>query len=260
MTNCQTLPTEKQDLGPFFSQKELASIDCERIPTHVAIIPDGNRRWAKKRLFGVLQGHVAGAENVVTIVRAAKELGIKTLTMWGFSTENWKRPLSEMTHLMSTIEAYLVRYQQMLVENGIRLRAIGNLEKLSKSFFEILQKTVEMTKECSGFECILAINYGGRDEILRAMHALLDDVMQKKIEHSALNEGLFSSYLDTKGMGDPDLIIRTSGELRISNFLLWQSAYSELYIDTTCWPDFTPKHLLAAIASYQRGERRIVGG
>jgi len=249
---------------PIFSPEDVASLNPTNIPKHIAIIPDGNRRWAKKRFFDAVksyvEGHIHGAENVVTIVQAAKELGVKKMTIYGFSTENWKRPKSEVIHLMHTIQSYLERYQKKLIENDIRLTAIGNCESLDKSLLQVLQKTIEMTKECNGFDCILAVNYGGRNELLRAVKTLLSDAQHNNIEPSAIDETLFSSYLDTKGLDDPDLIIRTSGEMRISNFLLWQSAYSELYIDETNWPDFTPNHLLKALVAYQGRERRKGGG
>jgi undecaprenyl diphosphate synthase len=236
-----------------FTKEELQRIDKAKIPTHIAIIPDGNRRWAEGFSFPTLKGHIAGADAAVEIVRAAKELGVKVLTLYAFSTENWKRPKDEVDHLMLTIEKYLTKHLDKLVDQNIRLRSIGRLDELPQNIKSIVDKATAKTAHCRGFDLVLAINYGGRDELVRAMHKLLQTNPQN------ITENLISQYLDTKELPDPDLIIRTSGEKRISNFLLWQSSYSELYIDQTAWPAFTPKHLLAAIMDYQTRKRRIGG-
>lgn len=239
----------------FFCDSDLESLDHTRLPQHIAIIPDGNRRWAKARFMPTLHGHIAGADTTVEIIRAAKALGIKTVTLYAFSTENWKRPGPEVDHLMHTIEQYLERYQNKLAENGIRLWAIGNLDGLGKSVQAIVEKTCQKTAHCSDFNFVLAINYGGKDEICRAVKRMLTE----KLSPDSISEKSFSQFLDTGNFSDPDLIIRTSGEMRLSNFLLWQSAYSELYIDSVQWPEFTPLHLLKAVREYQTRVRRIGG-
>ena len=244
----------KNNEGALFTKEELQSIESAKVPAHIAIIPDGNRRWAKTLLMPTLKGHIAGADAVVEIVRAAKTLGVKVLTLYSFSTENWKRPKDEVDHLMLTIEKYLTKHLDKLVEQKIRVRGIGRLEELPQSLKSIFEKTAAATKACSEFDLVLAINYGGRDELCRAMQKLFASQPQ------SITEASFSQFLDTNGLPDPDLIIRTSGEQRISNFLLWQSSYSELYIDQIAWPDFTPKHLLRAICDYQTRKRRIGGG
>lgn len=236
-----------------FTKEDLQRIDTTKIPAHIAIIPDGNRRWAQAVSFPTLKGHIAGADAAVEIVRAAKELGVKVLTLYAFSTENWKRPKDEVDHLMLTIEKYLTKHLDKLVDQNIRVRGIGRLDELPLSIKSILDKVTAKTANCTEFDLVLAINYGGRDELVRAMQRLV----QTKPEN--ITESLISQFLDTKELPDPDLIIRTSGEKRISNFLLWQSSYSELYVDQTAWPAFTPKHLLAAIIDYQTRKRRIGG-
>ncbi len=225
------------------------------VPYHIAIIPDGNRRWAKSRLLPKEMGHMAGYDRVVKIVQAAKEIGIKAITLFAFSTENWKRPDDEIAHLMRLTEEYLAAYQQKLITEGIRLSAIGNLEKLPKSVRTILNETIEKTKPCKDFDLILAINYGARDELVRAVAKIVKD----QIDPTNISEKTITDYLDTKDFPDPDLVIRTSGESRLSNFLLWQSSYAEVYIETASWPDYTPEHLLAAVKDYQRRERRLGG-
>jgi len=225
------------------------------VPHHIAIIPDGNRRWAKSRFLPKEMGHMAGYERVVKIVQAAKELGIKAITLFAFSTENWKRPEDEIAHLMKLTQEYLVSYQQQLVDEGIRLSAIGNLEKLPKGVRAILNETIEKTKNCTDFDLILAINYGGRDELVRAVA----QIVKEQIDPITISEKTITDHLDTKRWPDPDLVIRTSGESRLSNFLLWQSSYAEVYIETASWPDYTPEHLLAAVRDYQRRERRLGG-
>lgn len=255
----QTLITETSDRmkhpPEFFSASDIASISAKPLPKHIAIIPDGNRRWAKSHLLPTLQGHVAGADNTVQIIRAAKELGIGAVTFYAFSTENWKRPTAEIQHLMKTIGEYLDRYCNKLVASGIRLHVIGAPDGLGDTLKEILDTTCHKTAGCTDFDLILAINYGGRDEICRAVKKLI----AANINPTLISQEMISQFLDTKDFSDPDLIIRTSGEMRLSNFLLWQSSYSELYIDTTAWPDFTPNHLLQAVKVYQTRVRRIGG-
>lgn len=239
----------------FFSDLEQKLIDKTRVPSHIAIIPDGNRRWAKNHLLPAEKGHVAGADSVVRIVRAAKELGVKVLSLYSFSTENWKRPAKEIECLMQIIQEYLLSYQQMLLQHNIRLSVIGRLDPLPAGLKKVIDDTQAITKGCTGFDLVLAINYGGRDEIVRAIIRM----MSKKISPDDISEEVISQHLDTHSWPDPDLVIRTSGEKRLSNFLLWQSSYSEVYVDNIAWPDFTPKHLLHAICDYQTRERRLGG-
>jgi undecaprenyl diphosphate synthase len=255
---------QQLETSNFFQAAELQSLNPSTIPQHIAIIPDGNRRWATSRFLPSIQGHIAGADRSVQLVQAAQELGVKVVTLYCFSTENWKRPKPETEHLMNTIEDYLGRYQAKLVKNGVRLRIIGNKEGLGATLTKLLDKTELLTKECSNFELVLAINYGGRDEITRAIQKMLlsgrAEALLKEGATQKHVEQLFLECLDTTNLIDPDLIIRTSGEMRLSNFLLWQSSYSELYSSPTCWPDFTPHDLLKAIQAYQNRVRRIGGG
>lgn len=240
---------------PFFSLKELASLEKQKIPLHIAIIPDGNNRWAKSQLLPTEKGHIKGADVVVNTSLAAKELGVKILTIFGFSTENWKRDPQETEHLMQIASKYLLIYKEKLVAKNIRFSAIGRLDTLPSSLQDVLYETMQITKNCHEFDLVVALNYGGRDEIVRAVTSIL----AKQIPLSEITEKTISEHLDTKFWPDPDLVIRTSGEKRISNFLLWQSSYAEIYIEQVSWPDFTPKHLLSAIQDYGSRERRLGG-
>jgi undecaprenyl diphosphate synthase len=245
--------------SPLFSEEQKQELAKGLVPLHVAIIPDGNRRWAKERFAPQEEGHVAGIEAIVKIVQAAIELGVKVLTIFGFSTENWQRSKSEISHLMMLIQNYLFRYQQKLVDDGIRLRAIGNLAMIPDPLLQLLQTTCQKTAHLSDFDLVLAINYGGRDELVRAMKKMACDVLQKTLLVQDITEEKLSSYLDTNTLPELDLLIRTSGEMRISNFLLWQSSYAEVYIDKVPWPDFTPEHLFAACLDFQKRKRRKGG-
>ncbi len=244
-----------QSLTPSYSAEELAQVDSRHIPQHVAIIPDGNGRWASRNMLSCEKGHMAGYEGVVKIVRAAKELGIKVMTLYAFSTENWKRPGDEVQHLMQLTEEYLISYQQKLVEENIRLLAIGNTNPLPTRVKSVLNETIQRTAHCTEFTLVLAINYGGRDELVRAVAK----IVAEKIDSKNITEKTISDHLDTQFLPDPDLVIRTSGESRLSNFLLWQSSYSEVYIENVTWPDFSSKHLLEAVRNYQTRERRLGG-
>ena len=245
----------KQAIESFFSAQEIGQLDPTLVPQHIAIIPDGNRRWAKSRKLTPEKGHMEGYSQVVKIVRAAKELGVKVITLFAFSTENWKRPGDEVEHLMLLTQEYLTSYQNTLFEEGIRLSAIGNIDVLPLSVKSILDKTIKKTQDCHDFDLVLAINYGGRDELVRA----IKKVVANSCDAESITEQMISAHLDTNRWPDPDLIIRTSGEKRLSNFLLWQSSYAEVYIDDAAWPDFTPHHLLKAISDYQMRERRLGG-
>lgn len=243
-----------------FSPNDLIGLDQANVPFHVAIIPDGNRRWAKGLQKQSHEGYFSGAETLINAVRAAKEIGIKVLTVYTFSTENWLRPTVEVHALFETLEKYLEKYQRQLFELGIRLNTIGNLELLPPTLKNVIAKTKELTSSCTDFDLVLAVNYGSRDEIVRAVQNIVADCLDKKINSNELNEKIITQYLDTAKWPDPDLLIRTSGERRISNFLLWQTSYTELYTEEVVWPNFTPHHLLHAVRDFQRRHRRLGAG
>lgn len=235
----------------------MEEIDKEKLPKHIAIIMDGNGRWAKKKSLNRISGHVRGVDAVREVVTACRELGIKILTLYAFSIENWKRPKEEVNALMGLLKDYLLKERGEMIQNGIRLSVIGRLEDLPRDVQEILNETMRLTQDCDGMVLNLALSYGGRSEILHAVQRLLSDLRKKKIKPEEINQERFSQYLWTGGLSDPDLLIRTSGEFRISNFLLWQIAYTELYVTETLWPDFDRNELLKAIADYQSRERRF---
>lgn len=231
----------------------------KNIPRHVAIIMDGNGRWARKRLLPKIAGHRRGADTVDRITEAARETGIEVLTLYSFSTENWKRPKEEVKGLFKLLEEYLEKKEEKLNKNGIRLSAIGRIEDLPRSTQERLAAVMKSTGNNKGMILNLALNYGSRSEILNAVRLISKDVKAGAIDEGDVDEKLFSSYLYTKGLPDPDLLIRTSGEYRISNFLLWQISYSEIYITKKLWPDFTKNDFHDAIKQYQKRERRFGG-
>ncbi|MFV0562066.1 di-trans,poly-cis-decaprenylcistransferase [Malaciobacter mytili] len=222
------------------------------LPTHIAMIMDGNGRWASERGFKRTAGHEEGAKVVREITRYCNTLGIKYLTLYAFSTENWTRPKLEIEFLMKLLEKYLKNELYIYLENNVRFKAIGDLSKFSKSLQEIIFKTQEETKNATGLTQILALNYGSQDEILRAIKKL----NEKNLEVTKEN---FESCLDTAGIPDVDLLIRTSGEVRLSNYLLWQNAYAEMFFTSTYWPEFTSNELDDIISDYQNRERRFGG-
>lgn len=235
----------------------MEDIDKEKLPRHIAIIMDGNGRWAKRKSLTRISGHMKGAEAVREVVKACRELGIKVLTLYAFSIENWQRPKEEVKALMELLKDFLLKEGDEMVQNGIRLCAIGKLEDLPQDVRKILQEIIKKTETCDGMILNLALSYGGRSEILNALRGILDDFQKGKITPEEITLQRFSQYLWTWGLPDPDLLIRTSGEFRISNFLLWQIAYTELYVTETLWPDFNRKELMKAIADYQSRERRF---
>ncbi len=235
----------------------MEEIDKEKLPRHIAIIMDGNGRWAKKQSLSRISGHIKGVKAVREVVTACRELGIKVLTLYAFSIENWRRPKDEVAALMELLKDYLLREREEMIENNIRLGAIGRVEDLPSDVQDILRETIQKTQSCDGMILNLALSYGGRSEILHAVHGIISDLQKGKIRSEEINVQRFSQYLWTRGIPDPDLLIRTSGEFRISNFLLWQIAYTELYITETLWPDFDRQELLKAIADYQSRERRF---
>lgn len=229
------------------------------IPQHIAVIMDGNGRWAKARGRFRIEGHRAGIKTVRQIVRACGELGVRFLTLYSFSIENWKRPQREVRALMVLLKTFLKRELKELMENNVRLRAIGRIQDLSPDVRRELQNVIDQTKNNSGLNLVLALNYGGRAEIIDAVHHAVSDVLKKKLSLEDLDEARFAKYLYTLDIPDPDLLIRTSGELRVSNFLLWQISYSEIWVTDTLWPDFNRDELLKAIEDYSKRNRRFGG-
>ncbi|MBK8505524.1 MAG: isoprenyl transferase [Saprospiraceae bacterium] len=231
-------------------------IDLSRLPKHIAIIMDGNGRWAKQQNQPRVFGHKNGVKSVREVSEAAAELGIEYLTLYAFSTENWNRPLLEVNALMSLLVETIRKEVSTLMDNNIRLKAIGNLEKLPDKTLEALREGIEITQNNKRLTLVLALNYSARWELMEAAKKIHWDAT-KGLDSEKLTEDIFQSYLTTHDMPDPELLIRTSGELRISNFLLWQIAYSELYFTDTFWPDFRKQDLYRAIVDYQNRERRF---
>ena len=225
----------------------------ETVPTHVAIIMDGNGRWARERHLPRLAGHRAGVENLRRVLRASADFGIDYLTIYAFSTENWERPSIEVRGLMNILDDVIDRELVEMHENGVQLRHIGRLEGLRPELQEKVRHAVELTKDNTNLVLNVAWNYGGRDEIIHAVQGMIED----GVDPADIDEDLIHQYLFTSDSPDPDLVIRTSGELRVSNFLIWQSAYSEWAFPDTLWPDFGPEELRAALWDYARRERRF---
>jgi undecaprenyl diphosphate synthase len=242
-----------------YQSEDLSDYDFALAPPHVAIIPDGNRRWAKKQQTSPKVGHTEGADNFIEIVKSCKELGVKVVTFYTFSTENWARSQDEVQVLMWLLDIYLTEQRQTMLDLGIQFETIGDLSKIPLNVVETIAETKRITEQCDQIRMVLAINYGGRDDICRAVQRLVKDAMGNQLDPESITEEVLGRYLDTAPFGDPDLLIRTSGELRISNFLLWQISYSEMYISDVLWPDFTPHHLLEAICDYQKRKRRLGG-
>jgi undecaprenyl diphosphate synthase len=235
----------------------MVEIDKERLPRHVAIIMDGNGRWATQRGLSRITGHRRGKQSVQEIVEAARRLGIPYLSLYAFSTENWQRPRDEVAALMRFLRHYLAAEMKKMMKNGIRLLAIGNLRRLPREVQSALRETIEDTRHNTGMTVILAVSYGGREEITEAVRAIARRVRREDIDPEDVDQALVASHLGTAGVPDPDLLIRTSGEMRISNFLLWQIAYTEIYVTETLWPDFREREFLDAVAHFQRRERRF---
>ena len=229
------------------------------VPNHVAIILDGNGRWAKAKGMPRNYGHTMGAKNVEVISKAVYDMGIRYLTLYAFSTENWNRPKSEVNALMKLLDSYLKNCLKTAKKNHIRVRVIGALSKLDEKFQANIRELEKASDSYDGLRLQIAINYGSRDEMIRAMKKMLKEQEEGKLTAEDLNEEKFSSYLDTAGIPDPDFLIRTSGEQRLSNYLLWQLAYSEFYFTDTPWPDFDEKELKQAIDAYSARDRRYGG-
>ncbi|HJX34823.1 MAG TPA: isoprenyl transferase [Desulfatiglandales bacterium] len=235
----------------------MPDINPDRIPRHVAIIMDGNGRWAKKKGFSRVRGHEEGTEAVRVVVRESRDIGIKWLTLYAFSEENWKRPRYEIDTLMGILKRFLKSELNEMLENGIRFQTIGNTEKLPKDVRRIIQDNIEKTSGNSDMVLTLALSYGGRQEISLSVRKIAEKIRSGALHIEEITEDLISKFLYTEGMPDPDLLIRTSGEYRVSNFLLWQIAYTEIYITPVLWPDFRKEEYLMAIEEFQKRERRF---
>jgi undecaprenyl diphosphate synthase len=232
-------------------------LDRRRVPRHVAIIMDGNGRWAEARGRSRIEGHREGLEAVRATVRGAHELGVRVLTLYAFSLENWNRPKTEVEELMRLLERYLEAELEEVMRNGIRVRAIGRLDRLPESVRRAVDSAVERTRANREMDLVFAVSYGGRAEIVDAARRLLRDAELGKIDPDRLDEKSFAAYLYEPELPDPDILIRTGGERRVSNFLLWQIAYTELYVSDVRWPDFRKQHLVEALLDYQGRERRF---
>ncbi len=244
--NMETLPLEQEEL----------KLDPQRIPSHVAIIMDGNRRWAKGKGIPSTVGHWKGAEALSRIVENAASLGVKVLTVYAFSTENWNRPDDEVDSLMRLFQMYLNGNKDRMIREGVRLATIGDLRRLSPEVKQTLADVKKATAGSDRIDLVLAVNYGARDNIRRATTSIVEDCLNGRVNKEDISEALIARYLDTAPWGDPQLVIRTSGEHRLSNFLLWEISYAEVYITETLWPDFNEQELIKAIAEYQKRERR----
>ena len=234
-------------------------LDPNKIPRHIAIIMDGNGRWAKARGLSRIEGHRAAVKAVRETVEICVELGIEYLTLYAFSVDNWRRPKKEVDALMRLLKQFLKKERSKLMEHEIRLVAIGRLKELPLGVQEEIKKTTSLTRNNKGLTLILALNYGGRSEIVDSVKRCITDIKKGNIDINDINEENFSDYLYTKNIPDPDLLIRTSGEYRISNFLLWQISYSEIWITPILWPDFRKKHVVQSIKEYGERERRYGG-
>lgn len=229
----------------------------QRLPGHIAIIMDGNSRWATQRGLPRVRGHEAGADSVREIVRACGELGIDALTLYSFSTENWARPDDEVQALMTLLASYLRDEQSELMENRVRLRGIGEIDRLPVHVRELLHQAEQLTESNDGLRLTLALSYGSRREIVDAVRRVAQEVRDGTLDPDAIDESTVTGRLYTAGIPDPDLLVRTSGEMRLSNFMLWQLAYTELYVTDVYWPDFRRPHLEQALAAYAKRRRRF---
>jgi undecaprenyl diphosphate synthase len=240
-----------------------STITCEvpvdRRPKHIAIIMDGNGRWAQQHNLPRGEGHLRGVESVRRTMRACRDLGVEALTLYCLSSENWKRPASELEFLMALLKQYLIGERQELVDNNLRLRIIGERDRIPKEVQAEMDLTVQACKNNSGMTLCLAINYGSRSEIVRAIQQIAEKVSHGQLTTEQITEQVVSEHLDTAGMPDPDLLIRTSGEMRVSNYLLWQISYAELWVTQTLWPDFDQPQLCAAIQDFAGRNRRFGG-
>ena len=245
---------------PLFKKKGAEpQVDFEHLPRHIAIIMDGNGRWAKKRGLPRTAGHAAGAETFRSIATYCKNIGLDYLTVYAFSTENWKRPQEEVGAIMGLLKKYLLEAIEQMERDKVKVEFFGDLSVLAPELRELCEQTREISKRYDGCQVNICLNYGGRDELLRAAKAYAQDCLEGKADPNHLTEEQLGGYLFSKGVPDPDLVIRPSGELRLSNFLLWQSAYAEFYYTDVLWPDFDKEELHRAIAAFQSRSRRFGG-
>ena len=234
-----------------------AKVDPLNIPSHIAIIMDGNGRWAQRHKLLRTMGHKVGVDSVLNIIKTCRLLGVKVLTLYAFSSENWQRPAQEVSTLMSLLKTFLIRELVNLTQNNIKLLAIGQKERLPADVREVLETSISQSADNTGMVLNLALSYGSRDEIVRAVRLIAEKCLHHEIAPANIDIQTINDHLYTSGLPDPDLIIRTGGESRLSNFLLWQASYSEIYITDTHWPDFREPQLLAAIADFQTRQRRF---
>ena len=245
---------------PLFKPRDPAlGIDLEHLPRHIAIIMDGNGRWAKKRGLPRSAGHAAGAETFRTIATYCRDLGLDYLTVYAFSTENWKRPAEEVEAIMGLLKRYLLEAISKMERDRVKMEFFGDLAPLSQELRDLCQRTREISRHYEGCQVNICLNYGGRDELIRAARAYAGDCLEGRADPNHLTQEQFGNYLFSRGVPDPDLIIRPSGELRLSNFLLWQCAYAEFYFTDVLWPDFSKEELCRAIAAFQGRKRRFGG-
>lgn len=242
---------------PFVTSSLPPDLDSEQLPRHIAVIMDGNGRWAQQRGLPRIMGHRRGVDTLKKLLRTCRDWGVKALTAYAFSTENWGRPLEEVDFLMTLFERVLRQELAEMNREGVRIQFVGNLSSLPASLQAEIDKAVEETQGNSGIRFTVATNYGGRQEIVQACRAIATQVQLGKLDPQDIDESIFGDHLYTAGLEDPDLLIRTSGEMRISNFLLWQLAYAELYVTNTLWPDFATAEFHRAICDYQKRHRRF---
>ena len=237
--------------------KKYKKIDLDNVPKHIAIIMDGNGRWAKEKGLPRIAGHREGINSVRDITRICGEIGVKYLTLYTFSTENWNRPKKEVKALMKLLLNTIKNEIKKLHKNNVKFSTIGNISSLPEGTINGIKEGIDLTINNTGLNLILALNYGSRQEILEAVRKIIDEIKKGELDNTSIDQNVFSSFLDTKNYPDPDLLIRTSGELRISNFLLWQCAYTEMYLTNTYWPAFREEDLFKAILNFQDRERRF---
>ncbi|XTP56872.1 isoprenyl transferase [Niallia sp. Krafla_26] len=253
------LKMRKKTTSPSSLQERIEQVMEKPVPEHIAIIMDGNGRWANNRAMPRIAGHHEGMKVVRKITVMANRLGVKTLTLYAFSTENWKRPKSEVDFLMKLPEEFLGTYLPELATENVKVQTIGYMEQLPPHTYRAVESAKERTKENTGLILNFALNYGSRAEIIEAVKSAINEAQKGILSPEEMNEDIFSNYLMTKGLQDPDLLIRTSGEIRLSNFMLWQLAYTEFWFTDVLWPDFSEEHLIQAIEEFQNRQRRFGG-
>jgi undecaprenyl diphosphate synthase len=240
-------------------ERLFAELDSNKLPQHIAVIMDGNGRWAQRRHLPRIAGHRAGVQSARTVIESCARLNIPALTLYAFSMENWRRPKAEIDFLMRLLREYLRKELPVIHRNNIRLLVIGRPDQLPEAVRTDVERAMEQTAKNSGMQLAVALNYGGRAELVDAFNRILDRVRNNGLANARVDEEMVSQHLYTAGLPDPDLLIRTSGEMRVSNFLLWQIAYAEIYVTETLWPDFTRAQLLEALLDFQKRERRYGG-